>query len=303
MQTTEKAKIPVILDTDIGIDIDDTWALVMILNSPELDIKLITTCTGDTVYRAKIVAKLLEIAKRTDIPIGIGAPTPEGLGRENQKAWVADYNLNQYPGKIYPDGVSAIIETIMGSKEKIVLLGIGPLSNIGKALEIQPKITEHARFVGMHGSIYKGDNNKPTPDAEYNVVKRIADCQRVFTAPWEVTITPLDTCGIVKLKDEKYQKVFKSRDPLAVAIIENYRAWLEKQNNLANLSIKSSILYDTVAVYLCFSEEFLLVKEMGIRVDEKGFTVVDENARKIRCAIEWKDLNAFEDFLLERLIK
>jgi len=67
-------KIPVILDTDIGFDIDDLWALVMILKSPELDIKLITTDTGDTYYRAKLVAKTLEIANRTDIPIGVGIP-------------------------------------------------------------------------------------------------------------------------------------------------------------------------------------------------------------------------------------
>jgi inosine-uridine nucleoside N-ribohydrolase len=55
-------KIPVILDTDIGSDIDDVWALVMLLNSPELDVKLILTANGDTVYRARIVAKLLEAA-------------------------------------------------------------------------------------------------------------------------------------------------------------------------------------------------------------------------------------------------
>ncbi|ACK41425.1 MULTISPECIES: nucleoside hydrolase [Dictyoglomus] len=55
-------KIPVILDTDIGTDMDDTWALAMLLNSPELDPKLITTVNGDTLYRAKLVAKLLKIA-------------------------------------------------------------------------------------------------------------------------------------------------------------------------------------------------------------------------------------------------
>ena len=63
---------PVILDTDIGFDVDDVWALAFLLRCPELDIKLITTDTGDTHYSAKIVAKLLQIAGRTDIPIGIG---------------------------------------------------------------------------------------------------------------------------------------------------------------------------------------------------------------------------------------
>lgn len=64
--------IPVILDTDIGLDVDDVWALAHLLNCPELDIKLITTCTGDTTYRAALVAKMLEVAGRTDISIGVG---------------------------------------------------------------------------------------------------------------------------------------------------------------------------------------------------------------------------------------
>ena len=49
-------KIPIILDTDIGGDIDDTWALALLLKSPEFDVKLIVSDTGDTVYRARIIA-------------------------------------------------------------------------------------------------------------------------------------------------------------------------------------------------------------------------------------------------------
>lgn len=64
--------IPIVLDTDIGFDVDDVWALAFLLRCPEFDVKLITTCTGDTRYRAALVAKLLQIAGRTDIPIGIG---------------------------------------------------------------------------------------------------------------------------------------------------------------------------------------------------------------------------------------
>ena len=67
-------RIPVIIDTDIGTDIDDTWAVLMALNSPELDIKLIVSSTGDTILRAALLAKFLDRCGRTDIPIGIGIP-------------------------------------------------------------------------------------------------------------------------------------------------------------------------------------------------------------------------------------
>jgi len=65
-------KIPIILDTDIGTDIDDTWALLFLLQCPELEVKLITVSTDDTTYRAKIVAKILQLTNNTSIPIGIG---------------------------------------------------------------------------------------------------------------------------------------------------------------------------------------------------------------------------------------
>jgi hypothetical protein len=85
--TRPAGRIPVILDTDIGTDIDDTWALVMLLNSPELDLRLVVTETGDTTYRAKIVARMLEIAGRTDVPIGIGIPFDDVF--DPQAQWVA----------------------------------------------------------------------------------------------------------------------------------------------------------------------------------------------------------------------
>ncbi|MGB9604069.1 MAG: hypothetical protein ACPMAG_14890, partial [Limisphaerales bacterium] len=68
-------RISVILDTDIGDDIDDTWALGLLLKSPELDVKLVVGDYGKPLYRAKIIAKFLETVGRTDIPIGMGIDT------------------------------------------------------------------------------------------------------------------------------------------------------------------------------------------------------------------------------------
>jgi len=126
-------KIPVIFDTDIGSDIDDTWALAMLLRSPELYPILITTENGNTRYRAKIVAKMLERSKRTDIPIGIGIHLSDETGR--QSAWVENYNLKRYRGIVYEDGVKALIETIMRTPEPVTLICTGPLTNIAAALE------------------------------------------------------------------------------------------------------------------------------------------------------------------------
>ena len=193
----KNGKIAVILDTDICDDIDDTWALAMLLQSPEFDIKLITTAVGDTTARTKVVAKILQTAGRTDIPIGTGIAIGDMKKGHKQDGWVKDFDLSKYPGKIYPDGVQAMIDTIMNSPEPITLIAIGPLPNVAAALEREPNIAKKARFVGMHGSIRWSFSNKSKPQQEYNVVSFIKASQTVFTADWDMTITPLDTCGMV----------------------------------------------------------------------------------------------------------
>jgi inosine-uridine nucleoside N-ribohydrolase len=291
-------KIPVILDTDIGSDIDDTWALIMMLKSPELDVKLVMTDTGNTTYRAKIVARMLEIGKRTDVPVGIGIRLSDNTGP--QEPWVAGYELSSYPGVIYENGVDAMIQTIMDSPEPITLICIGPVPNIGAAIEREPRIAQKARFVGMHGSIRRGYGGSEKISAECNVVNHTKDCQKVFTADWDMTITPLDTCGIVKLEGEKYRSVYECKDPLTQALIENYRVWAKYS---PESEYRSSTLFDTVAIYLAFSEELLVMEKLGIRVTDDGYTVIDEDAKVINCAMDWRDLPAFEDFLVKRLTR
>jgi len=294
-------KIPIILDTDIGSDVDDTWALAMLLKSPELDLKLIVSSTGDTTFRAKIAAKMLEIAGRTDVPVGVGIPFENIL--DHQAAWVEGYDLSSYPGPVHEDGVGAIVDTIMGSPEPVTLVCIGPVPNISAALEREPRIAERARFVGMHGSVRLGYNGSAEIAAEYNVVCDPQACRASFAAPWDVTITPLDTCGIVKLTGPKYQAVRDCDDPLIRAVLENYEIWAANTpwGQEIDPATTTSILFDTVAVYLAFTEELLVMEQLGIRVTDQGYTVIDDDARPINCAMGWKDLGAFEDFLVRRL--
>ena len=62
LQSAKLAPVPVILDTDIGDDIDDTWALALLLKSTELNLKLVVSDYGEAQYRARLLAKLLERA-------------------------------------------------------------------------------------------------------------------------------------------------------------------------------------------------------------------------------------------------
>jgi len=297
--------IPVILDTDIGGDIDDTWALAFMLRCPELDPKLVVADTDNTTYRAKVAAKMLEAAGRTDIPVGIGVHLSDKEG--GQAPWVEGYDLEAYPGIVYQDGVEALIDTIMNSPKPVTLICTGPVPNIAAALESQPKIAEGAKFVGMQGCIRKSPleyGGRGGVVAEYNVAASPKACQKAFTAPWDIVITPLDTCGFVRLEGERYRKVRDCNDPLVQALMENYRIWLRKwpYARIEEFETRSSILFDTVTIYLAFSEDLLVIENLGIRVTDDGRTAIDNSAKTIRCATEWKDLSAFEDLLTQRLI-
>ena len=296
--------IPVILDTDIGGDIDDTWALALLLRCPELDVKLITTDTGDTrFYRTKLVARMLDIADKADIPIGVGLPTADQRGSHShaQGRWVEDYRMSDYPGTIHDDGVQAMIDTIMASDEQITLICIGPVPNMREALKRQPAIADRVRLVGMFGSIRRGHLGAP-PIPETNVVVDIAAAQAAFTAGWDMTITPLDTCGIVSLDGEHYQRILDCRDPLIRAVIENYRLWEIGRGLESKVETASSILFDTVAVYLAFADDLLVMEDLGVRVDDQGYTRTDPSARVVHCATEWRDYSAFQDWLVGRLV-
>jgi inosine-uridine nucleoside N-ribohydrolase len=291
--------VPVILDTDIGDDIDDTWALALLLKSPELDLRLVVSDNGNAVHRARIIAKLLQTAGRTDVAVGVGLRPEDKGGR--QAAWIEGYDLKSYPGKVHQDGVQAIIDTIMSSPEPVTLIAVGPVQNIAAALAREPRIAQKARFVGMHGSVRKGYGGKPTIEAEYNVKVDAKACRAVFEAPWDITITPLDTCGLVHLRGEKYAAVRDCKDPLTAALIENYRAWATADKKPAMADSASSTLFDTVAVYLAFTQELVKMEKLGVRVDDKGMTLIDPAAKVMNVATEWKDMAGFEDLLVKRL--
>ena len=296
-----EAKTPVIFDTDIGDDIDDTWALAMLLRSPDLDIKLITTTFGKAEYRAKLIARLLTVAQRTDIPIGLGEGGHDGTG--GQDAWVKDYKLADYPGKIHQDGAAAIIDLIEKSPQPLTIIAIGPLNTMSAVLERRPEIAGKVNFVGMHGSVRRGYDNNKDPAPEWNVKANVPAARKVLSAPWRhAAITPLDTCGLLRLTGKRFQTLKESPDPLVKAILENYRLWAKKER-LDQID-GSSVLFDTAAVYLAYPGQRPLMKRemLSIGVTDKGFTAIDPAGAKMDVATEWTDLDAYHDLMVMVLL-
>jgi inosine-uridine nucleoside N-ribohydrolase len=297
-------RIPVILDTDIGDDIDDTWALVLALKSPELDVRLVVTDFGNTEHRAKLVARVLELAGRTDIPIGIGLKQNDE--ESPQAGWVRGYDLAKYPGRILQDGVQALVDTAMAASEPMTLIAIGPPPNLEVALKHEPRIAGKLRLAGMFGSIRRGYDGKPAPEPEWNVKANVGAARALHGAPRrEAILTPLDTCARVQLSGKRYARVRDSSDPLLRGLIEAYSVWCRNRDwcakDPAYVAAKSSTLFDPVAVYLAISRDLVKTETTGVRVTEEGLTVPDPSARPMTWATEWASLDGFEEWLTARL--
>ncbi|MBD3647299.1 MAG: nucleoside hydrolase [Pseudomonadales bacterium] len=291
----------IIIDTDIGTDIDDTWALAMALGCHELDIRLITTCTGDTRFRAALVCKFLETVGRSDIDVGIGRSS--ATGPSQQTGWLDGYDIADYPGSVHEDAVEAMISVIRESADPVTLVAIGPLPNVSALIQRAPDLIDKIRFVGMHGSIYRGYLGAPEPHAEYNVKQHLEDAKTVFGSAVDMTITPLDTCGTVRLRGDRYARLRESSNRAVPVTLENYRSWLKEIDKDVDIADdRSSTLYDTVAIYLAFAEDLLEIDELPLIVDDDGMTVVATDGKRIRAATNWRDEEAFLDLLIERLL-
>jgi len=287
-------RVPVILDTDIGGDIDDAWALCFLLASPEVDIKLVVSDSHDTFEKAGIIADFLKRAGRVDIPIGVGVGGAEDAGSKD--TW-----MKAYSGKVHLDGVQALIDTIMNSREPITLLAIGPVPNLALALERQPRIVEKVRVIGMAGSIGKQEAGAPG-FPEYNVVKNVKAAQKAYSAAWDVTLTPIDTVGKIRLEGENYAKVRDAQNPMARLLMEQYRAWNRKQTKHAqDITRTSSILWDTLAVCLAFDGQFCRLRDIRLSVTDKGITKPTADGKLIHVAMEWNDQDSFHHLLAERI--
>lgn len=293
--------IPVILDTDIGDDIDDTWALAMMLQCPEIEVKMVLSATEDTTYRAKIIAKYLESVGCGHIPVGVGAIGKPGGARQRQAAWVRNYDLKDYPGGVSEDGVGAAAQILLTAPEPVTLISIAPLGNVAEMIRRHMDLPQSTHFVGMQGALDIGYGGQGPVSAEWNVKVDPTSAQVVFGSPWKsCTITPLDTCGSVRLDGDAYQMVRHSTNVFCKHLMENYDIWADFSGE-PGAAEKSTVLYDTVAIHLSYSQEFLDYETVGIQVNPEGLTIRDPKGPPVRVATGWKNLPAFKQNLIRRL--
>jgi inosine-uridine nucleoside N-ribohydrolase len=260
----------IILDTDIGDDIDDAFALALAASSPELKLLGVTTVHGPTEKRARIARKLLNEAGASDVPV---IPGFHGCGSEdhepNQASWAAQQGLRP-PAQAAVDYILQELEQAPG---EITVVAIGPLSNIARCIETEAAIFSHvAELVIMGGSVRKGYGGASRPEVEYNIGCDPAAARRVFQsggappAGIKLTVVPLDATGVLQLPAEHIRALESSDAALAHAVTQLLRLWQSPQHRLP-------VLHDPLAVATVFDRSIGRFQPMSLEVTGDGLTV------------------------------
>lgn len=234
---TAAQTVPIIFDTDIGDDVDDALALALALQSPELDVKAITTVIDRAALRSRLAWKELGVFGRRDIPVGTGADEPlldpvRG-GRHAQFDVLTGEDV--VPGPPLR-AVDLIIRTLLDSPRKITIVPVGALTNIAIALKTEPRIKDKIeRIVLMGGAYY-------TQQPEYNIYRDRIASEIVFRSGVPITGVGLDVTTRCKLKAEDIERLKAAGHPSSAFLMRLIDLWRENPVN------RYPTLHDPLAV-------------------------------------------------------
>ena len=289
-QATATPQVPVakvIFDTDIGDDIDDAYALALLLRSPEVQVIGVTTAFEDTHLRARLVTRFLKSAGREEVPVYEGPKTP-GKPHFTQGKYA-----EASPDRSYPDGIEFVLNTIRKNPGRITLVAVAPLTNVGALIARDPKtFAKLKRVVLMGGSVAHGYGTKEQPDAEWNIVNDVAAAKALFGSGVPIYMMPLDSTQIL-LDPAQQANVFKQETGMTRALEELTAEWSAATNR------KSPMLFDAVAAEYTVKPEMCPTTPMRIEVDDKGFTRRVDGAPNANVCLH-SSVGQFFDIFMQR---
>lgn len=285
------AKQRVFLDTDIGDDIDDAFALGLLLESPEVQLLGISTAYGDTELRARLVDRFLKAVDRTEIPVA------KGVATKTTNVFTQEAYARRQPGREYADGVSLLLEQIRRHPGEVTLIAIGPLGNIRAAIARDPgTFRQLKRVVMMGGSVHRGYGPVGTsPQVEWNAGQDPVGLKALLDVGVPVFVMPLDSTQIA-LDAASQDRIFGHGSDLTDQLAALYHQW--KLNS--GWHPTGPNLYDPTTVAYLLKPGLCPMTPMRLEVDQKGMTRPIVGAANSEVCLK-SDEKGFVELLEERL--
>ncbi len=294
--TAASGKQKIILDTDIGDDIDDAFALGLALSSPKLQVMGVTTAWGDTDLRARLAARFLVETDHSDVPVAAG-PGTMAKSTFTQTRWASQF---PEPQKGWPDAIDFVLNTIRRNPGQITLISIAPFSNVGALIDRDPAtFRKLKKVVIMGGSIHRGYGDLGyTPDRgpspEYNILMDISSARKLFASGVPLYVMPLDSTQL-KLDLVKRNALFSQGTPLTDALTLLYHQWTSSTNN------PTPTLFDPMAVSFAIDPSLCPTQAMRIAIDDKGYTRVEPGEPNANVCLQ-SDSDRFFHFYIPAVL-
>jgi len=223
-QTREK----IIIDADLGDDIDDAFAIGLALSSPEFEILGFSAGFGDTQTRVKMFDRMLGELGRGDIPVAMGTPANVNLTAFTQRRYAEG---GQFARATHPGAVDFILEQARKYPGEITLVAVGPLPNVGAMID-----KDAAAFRKLKRVVIMGGNVRPlldpygvaapiAPHPEWNIKNDIASAQKLFNSGVPLVVMPLDSTANLKFNEVARTALFSHGSMLTNILAGLYYQW------------------------------------------------------------------------------
>ena len=265
----------IIFDCDLGGDIDDAFALGLILSSPEFEVLGIVMDHGLTNKRAQVACKMLYLTNREDIPVVVGRKTTQVVGTDIPADYSGQYYWAEGFDKVKPIAKPAsdfIIENLRKYPGEVILITVGPVTNIGDVIKKDPEALKLAKHVySMFGSFYLGygtaENPNPVISQEWNVRGDSEASKLLVASETQITYCGLDVTTRVWFDKDLQFKLLMRQSPLTDAICGLTALW----------GGDKPCLHDAVAVGMILWPDLFTTRPAYVKISGEAYTVIDEN--------------------------
>ncbi|MBV8142460.1 MAG: nucleoside hydrolase [Verrucomicrobia bacterium] len=287
---------PVIFDTDIGTDVDDILALVLLARAPELKLLGVTTVYGDTAFRARMAKVTTHMLGREDIAIVPGEQHPLS-GRQIHWAGHEGEGIPQLDSfevkteQTAPRYIGEIAEALDGELE---VIATGPLTNIATAITAAPSSCARIKHLYIMGGAFWMNR------AEHNM-KCDADAARVvFSSGIPMTVISLDLTLRVFLGKKELPRIAALPNGLGPLLENQLIRWWQYQH------VEGSCPHDPLAALAMVRPELFRFENYDIRVHDEasapGFTsALNRESGKVRVGVDVFARTA-EQEILQRIL-
>jgi purine nucleosidase len=298
---------PLILDTDIGTDVDDALALAFALRHPDIDLAAVTTVSGDVTRRAHIASKLLRLAGRDDIEVaaGLGEP-PGGRGASMGHEGEGLLETGEEP-PISDRGAVELLVELAATGPRYELATVGMQTNVAAAVERDQGFAGRVARMAVMGGVFKpivSDDVAIPPSEDHNLVVDGSAAVRALNSGIPLLYVPLDVT-VETFLARSHVEALRSGDELCRALAALVDVWAPILHRFTRGRMPAdhvAVMHDPLTVAALVDRSVVTTEVMPVTVALHGGAVrtfVDPVEGRPAEVVTSVEARAFADFWLE----